>query len=138
MSIYRQESTLLTPVRTHLRRKGFFQQRPEMQFFEYSMDIYGYASRSDRTTAVELKIARWPRAFEQSLVYQLCADFVYMALPAEAAIRVDRLLIAEHGLGLIAVHRGPKCVVLIEAEPSQVIIPSYRDFYIALLTEESA
>jgi len=136
MPTFRNESALLEPVRGNLRRRGYRRQRSEVQFFEYSMDLYAYAAAKKTTTAVELKLARWMRAFEQALIYQLCADFVYLALPMPSAERVERALLARHGVGLIAVHPGPRCVVLLEAQQSTVIMPSYRDFYVRLMQEQ--
>lgn len=138
MQTFLRESALLEPVARYFRRKGFGRQRSEVQFFEYSMDLYGYASRTDCTMAVELKLQRWMRAFEQALVYQLCADFVSLALPFRAAQRVERPLLERHGLGLIGVHSGPRCAVLVPAERSTVVMPSYRNFYVALMQERLA
>ena len=136
MLTFRKESALLEPVRGNLRRRGYRRQRAEVQFFEYSMDLYAYAATKNTTTAVELKLDRWMRGFEQALIYQLCADFAYLALPMRAAERVERPLLARHGLGLIGVHPGARCVVLLEAQQSTVILPSYRDFYVRLMQEQ--
>lgn len=136
MPTFRKESALLGPVRGNLRRRGYRWQCPEVQFFEYSMDLYAYAPAKKTTTAVELKLHRWVRAFQQALIYQLCADFVYLALPMPAAGRVDCPLLAQNGLGLIGVHPGPRCVLLLEARQSTVVMPSYRDFYVRLMQEQ--
>lgn len=136
MPTFPKESALLEPVRRSLRRRGYRRQLPEVQFFEYRMDLYGYAATKNTTIAVELKLARWPRAFEQALLYQLCADFVYLALPTRAAERVDIPLLAQHGLGLIGIYPGPRCAVLLESQQSTVVMPSYRDFYIRLIQEQ--
>lgn len=136
MPTFHRESALLDPVRGSLRRRGYRWQRPEVQFFEYSMDLYAYAPTKKTTTAVELKLHRWTRAFQQALIYQLCADFVYLALPIRAAQRVDRPLLAQHGLGLIGVHPGPRCIVLLEAKQSTVVMSNYRDFYVRLMQEQ--
>lgn len=136
MPTFLKEAALLKPVSGNLRRRGYRCQRDEVQFFEYSMDVYGYAKKSDSTTAVELKLHRWMRAFEQALVYQLCADFVYLAMPIKSAARVEIPLLKRHGLGLIGVHPGRRCATLLEAEQSTVVMPSYRDFYIRLMQEQ--
>lgn len=136
MPVFRRESALLEPVRGNLRRRGYRRQRAEVQFFEYSMDLYAYAAAIKRTTAVELKLNRWMRAFEQAMIYQLCADLVYLALPMRAAERVERPLLEQYGLGLIGVHSEPRCVVLLEARQSTVVMPSYRDFYVRLMQEQ--
>jgi len=137
MQTFPRESSLLAPVQRSLKRRGFARQQDEVQFFEYSIDLYGYAAPAEMTIAVELKLTRWTRAFEQALVYQLCADHVYLALPWRAAKRVDISLLELHGLGLIGVQPGPRCVVLCSAQQSTVVIPSYRDFYVGLLKAAS-
>jgi hypothetical protein len=138
MVTFLEESELLDPVRSNLRRRGYRRQRDEVQFFEYSIDLYGYAAKNNRTMAVELKLRRWMRAFEQALIYQLCADFVYLALPTIGSKRVDMHLLKRHGLGLIEVRACGRCFGLLEAEQSTVVMPSYRDFYIRLMQERPA
>lgn len=138
MPTFRNESALLAPVQESLRRRGFGYLQCEVQFFEYSMDLYGYALPRQATVAVELKLSRWSRAFEQALIYQLCADFVYLALPWSAAKKVEVSLLQRHGLGLIGVQPGPRCVILCPAQQSTVVMPSYRDFYIGLLERACA
>ena len=135
MATFRRESALLEPVTGSLRHWGYSRTRTEVQFFEYSMDLYGYAIKPQKTTAVELKLTKWMRAFEQALIYQLCADVVYLALPMAAAQRVEVPLLKRHGIGLIGVDPGPRCVVLVPAEQSLVVMPSYRDFYVSLMQE---
>jgi hypothetical protein len=133
-----RESALLAPVQRSLRRRGFGHQQDEVQFFEYSIDLYGYAVQMQTTIAVELKLSRWTRAFEQALVYQLCADYVYLALPWGAAKKVEIPLLEQHGLGLIGIQPGPRCVVLCPAQQSPVIMPNYREFYVQLMEKACA
>lgn len=135
MASFLEESELFEPVSKSLHRRGYRRQSNEVQFFEYSMDLYGYAAKNDRTTAVELKLKRWKRAFEQALIYQLCADFVYLALPIESAQKVEIQLLKRHQLGLIGVHIDRGCVLLLAPEQSMVVMPTYRDFYVRLMQE---
>ena len=74
---------MLEPVSSYIRRKGFRKLVPEMQFYDFRMDIYGYSKSLDMTVAVELKLGNWHKAFEQTLIYMLCADIVYIAVPKE-------------------------------------------------------
>lgn len=133
MSSFKLEAELRLPVEASLRRRGYRRQRCEVQFFEYSMDLYGLATSTGSTVAVELKLSRWTRAFEQALVYQLCADLVYIALPWNATKKVEVSLLRQHGVGLIGVQPGPRCIVLCRAEQSRVVMPNYRDFYVELM-----
>lgn len=134
MKSFTKESALLPPVAGYMRRHGFSRQQEEMQFFDYSIDLYGFSKRDGKTTAIELKLERWTRALQQALIYQLCADLVYIALPAEVIDRVEQVSLAKHGIGLIAV-LPTRCTIVLDAIPSSVIIRSYRDFYIHLLQD---
>lgn len=134
MQTYLEEAALLEPVSGSLRRRGYRLQSEEVQFYDYSMDLYAYSPKSRATTAVELKLTRWKRAFEQALIYQLCADFVYLALPSSAASNVEVSLLARHGLGLISVRPG-HCRVIVQPRQSAVVMSSYRQFYVKLVRE---
>jgi hypothetical protein len=135
MLTFPTESSLLDPVRGAMRRKGYRRQQPEMQFFDYRIDLYGYAPSICSTVAVELKLKKWMRAFEQALIYQLCADYVYIALPAPSMRLIDSKLLCEHGIGLISVQPGPRCQTILPASPSSVVEPDYRNYYVDLLKE---
>jgi hypothetical protein len=135
MPTFREESALLEPVQGNFRRRGYRRQRDEVQFFEYSIDLYGYAAGLGSTMAVELKLNRWMRAFEQAIIYQLCADYVYLALPMRTVERVDKPLLKRHGIGLIGVHPGSRCVLVFDAIQSSVVMPTYRDYYVRLMQE---
>ena len=130
---FEKESSLLEPVRRHLYRKGVRHLESELQFFDYRLDVYGYSKACDSTFAVELKLKRWRRAFEQALIYQLCADFVSLALPATGASLVDADLLRKHGIGLISVQSARRCIRLIEPAQSRAIRPGYRRFYVDLV-----
>ncbi|HYE62975.1 MAG TPA: hypothetical protein VD997_13345 [Phycisphaerales bacterium] len=136
MRSFKKESSLVKPVRASLRRRGFRRVQQEVQFYEYSMDLYAYSKAQDTTTAIELKLTRWSRAFQQALIYQLCADFVYVALPMATVERVDKSLFECHGVGLIGVRPGPRCVTVIEPKRSNVLDAQYREFYVSLLQGE--
>lgn len=127
------ESALREPVRSALQRRGYQRQGDEVGFFEYKMDLYGFAPVHDFTVAVELKLRKWKRAFEQAVVYQLCADFVFLALPMSTALRVDVPLLEKHGLGLLGVAPDLSCHMLCEANQSTVVVPDYRRFYINMM-----
>jgi hypothetical protein len=127
------ESALVQPVRRHLYSSGVRKLQNEMQFYDYRLDIYGYSKRVNATYAVELKLKRWKRAFEQALIYQLCADFVYIALPSAGASLVDLPLLEAHGIGLIAVQTERRCVKVLASKQSDSVSEEYRKFYIDLV-----
>ena len=129
---FRTEHDLVLAVARYLRNQAFRLQMEEVPFYEYRMDMYGYSRRKDLTVAVELKLTRWSRAVEQALLYQLCSDLVYIAMPASAASRVDLPLLERHGLGLISVETH-RCCQVVAARPSPVLRQHYRDEYLAMV-----
>jgi len=131
------ESALFDPVASYTRRKGFRRQQAEVQFYEYRIDLYGYSRGRNETVAIELKLRDWKRAVEQALLYQLCADRVFIALPTRASSRVDAELLRQHGIGLIAISDSFRCVQIVPARPSSVVRGHYRDTYIEMLLEPS-
>jgi len=133
---FRREQELAEPVARYLRNRAFGLQGSEVAFFEYRIDIYGYSRRQDLTIAVELKMTKWPRAVEQALLYQLCSDLVYIAMPRKQVERVDVETLNAHGLGLIAVERG-RCEEVVPATRSHVVRKHYRETYLAMLQEGS-
>jgi hypothetical protein len=123
---HRKEAELTEPVARYFHRKGFRFQTTELQFYDYCIDIYGFSKAQNLTVSVELKIKNWRRAFEQSLVYQLCSDYVFMALPKETVHRVDQNMLVAEGIGLISVGTNNRCQVIIKPRPSYVISDSYK------------
>lgn len=126
MLSFSRESLLVGPVERHLRRQRFTAVYHEAPFGEYNIDLFGYSSSTRKAVAVELKLAKWQRAFEQALVYQLCADFAFVAMPRELIGRLPLPQFEEQGIGVIAVD-GRGCHVLVHAAQSPVIRPDYRE-----------
>lgn len=131
---FRREKQLESPVTRYLRNRDFTLQDLEVPFYEYRMDVYGYSHRSDLTVAVELKMARWGRAVQQALLYQLCSDLVYIAMPKRQTELVDVDVLREYGLGLISVEET-RCKEVISAVPSLVVREHYRQACLAILEE---
>ena len=132
----RREAALLAPVAEYVRRRGFVLQRPELPFYEYRIDLYGLSLKAKVTMAVELKLHRWRRALSQALIYQLCSDYVYIAMPSENLTAVDGSLLEGHGIGLISVTPIGRCATELMAKRSSEVRNYYRDAYITLLREE--
>ena len=78
---FSREQDLLLSVARYFRNQTFSLQLEEVPFYEYRMDMYGYSRRENLTVAVELKLKKWTRAMEQGILYQLCSDLVYIAMP---------------------------------------------------------
>jgi hypothetical protein len=133
MVSFDQESKLTDPIAAYVRRKSFRLQIRELQFYEYKIDIFGFSSQQNLTIAIELKLLRWRRAVEQALLYQLCADRVFIALPYENIGRVDTDILTMDGIGLLAVEKTGRCRMILDAKQSKVLRPHYRDVYVKLL-----
>ena len=133
MMRFENEAALLDPVSAYIRRKSFRKQDTELAFYEYRIDLYGYSRIQNLTVAIELKLLRWRRAWEQALLYQLCADFVFVALPTYVIPRVDTTLYERHGIGLLSVESKTRCRQILPAQPSREVREYYRDPYIASL-----
>ena len=132
---FSREQDLVHLVARYLRNRTFRRQLNEVPFFEYRIDMYGYSRQTDRTVAVELKLKKWNRAVEQALVYQLCSDFVYIAMPSDVTAVVKLEILDEYGLGLLSV--GPKrCRQILRPRPSSVLRRHYREQYLALISGE--
>jgi hypothetical protein len=97
------------------------------------MDLYGFNEQTQHTTAIELKLTKWTKAIQQAILYQLCADHVYIALPASAISRVDRCELDRLGVGLISVVSATCCTLVVPPARSHCVIAGYRDFYISLV-----
>lgn len=103
-------------------------QEKEVPFYDHRIDLYGYSPSSDCSIAVELKLRNWKRALQQALVYQLCSDYVYIAVPQSTAQRVDVEVLREHGIGLLSI-TDTNCIVALPAFPSPVVNPRYKAIY---------
>jgi hypothetical protein len=123
---FSRESQLLEPVARFAKRKGFYLQSAELPFYEYRIDLYGFSHKRDATIAVELKLNDWRRALEQTMLYQLCADLVYIAMPERSAMRVDKAELESNGIGLIAVRDSGNCACVLLAKPHDEVRQVYR------------
>jgi hypothetical protein len=129
----KREQDLLAPVSGFARRKGFRFQQAELPFFEYRIDLYGFSRPTSETIAIELKMTDWKRALYQSMIYQLCSDYVYIAVPLKSARRVDLSILEAHGVGLIVVDESLRCSIDLEAKKSSEVREYYREPYMELL-----
>jgi hypothetical protein len=126
MTRFSSESLLGRPVARYLRKKGFSRVRTELPFYERRIDLYGDGGGHGPTVAVELKLVKWRRGLIQALIYQLCADFSFLAVPSKTADRVDVALLREHGIGLLAVKNDGSCEERLSAACSDVLRSDYK------------
>jgi len=132
-----READLLQPIARYVHRKGYRWQALELPFYEYRIDLYGFCADTGTTLAVELKLARWKRALEQALVYQLCSDLVFVALPKKRIPKIPMQLFRDSGIGLISVGDDGTCRVELQAQLSFEVREHYRGDYIEMLRGEN-
>lgn len=131
-----KESSLLDPVTKYIKRMGFGLQAPELPFYERSVDIYGFSKITNKTIAIELKLHKWKKAIEQALLYQLCADEAYIAMPKKFIGRVNLDLLTKYGVGLISVSETGRCRKMVEAKQSSVLRIGYKNNHIDYLQRQ--
>ena len=136
--LFSRESALFDPVARYLSRKGFRWQMPELGFYEYRIDLYAFSPNEDLTIAVELKLGKWKRGVEQILLYQLCADLVYLAVPTTILHRVDQSLFTRYGLGLLTVDTPRRCRQIIPGHQSPELRNCYRERSLEMLQGQLA
>jgi hypothetical protein len=129
----RLEKHLYRPVSRFFGAQGFGLQYPEMGFYEYRIDLFAFCGKRNQTIAIELKLTKWKRAFEQAALYKLCSDLVYIAVPETTVRRIDSFLLRAHGIGLISVGKKGDCKEIISASQSDLMRLSYRDTFIRVM-----
>jgi hypothetical protein len=132
-----KEAQLLSPVAQYAKKRGFRLQLAEVPFYEYRIDLYGFSKSENATVAIELKLRDWGRALEQAMLYQLCSDFVYIAMPEDAANRVEIAQLEKEGVGLIAVQNTGECQCILSAQLHQEVRSFYRGHQIEYLRENA-
>jgi hypothetical protein len=75
----------------------------EVKHYEKRIDLVLLNDSTDEVWAVEAKTKDWLRAMSQAYVNLSTAHRSFIALHVDAIPRVDRRLLSDYGLGLIAV-----------------------------------
>jgi hypothetical protein len=132
---FSKEKQLLKPVAKFAQEQGFCLQECELPFYEYRIDLYGFSVHHNSTVAFELKLTDWRRALEQALLYQLCSDYVYIAMPERSAGKVDVTELKSQGIGLISVLESGGCFCLLPATIHSEVRQFYRSTQIEFLKE---
>ena len=126
-----REYMLLPVVEEHFCTV-YRKQKKEVPFYDHRIDLYGYSPSTDCSVAVELKLRDWKRALQQALVYQLCSDYVFIAVPESTVQRVKVEVLREHGIGLLAIS-DEKCSVVLPANLSTVVNSQYKAIFTAMM-----
>ena len=129
---HKLERELLAPVMHFLVTLGCSKVVSELRFFDRGIDVYGVMpTRPKKTYAVELKLTDWPRALQQAAVYQLCADFCYIAVPKRSIANLDFKPFRETGIGILSVRPDGSVGIIMEPIQSTEV----RVDYVAALTK---
>ena len=97
------ENDLVEIVRTTFSRRGFLV-NTEVPMLSKRIDILCMNPDTNDVIAIEAKLQKWKRAFQQALTYRLCSNLVYIAIHHEFSHRVNIELLQKHGVGLIVVN----------------------------------
>jgi len=133
MTLPKKEASLVVPASQYYRRRGYRHQWRELQFFEYSIDLYVYNKNTDISIGIELKLKDWRRAITQAMLYSLCADMVMVCVPKLTARLVDVHILKECGIGLLSYEGRGLCRQLIVPKRSQMVRKDFRDHYVDFL-----
>lgn len=122
---YRFESELYQPVMRYFKNRSFTSQRVEAEFFDRRIDLYAFSKKLNKSVAVELKLSNWKKALNQALIYQLCSDYVYLAMPSKSMNSVEINRIKSYGVGIIAVYNSGFCKRILPAKRSKHVKKDY-------------
>ncbi|SRR6266487_228567 len=127
MNLRTKETKLKGPVMHFLRGLGCDQLKAEITLVDRGIDVYGVRTGTQPLSyAVELKLRNWQKAIRQAAIYQLCADYCYVAMPDVKAGVLDLGFFEAAGVGLLAVDLGSKQVKVLSApRKSSVKCPIY-------------
>ena len=123
--IYKYEKELHSFIKRYFKSKSFISYE-ELRFYERRIDIVAYSSKFSQVIAIEAKLINWRKAFQQALIYQLCSDLVYVAMPRERFGHLDTEKFRQRGIGFLAIYSSGRCRQLIAPIMSQNIHHNYR------------
>ena len=132
---FSKEQQLYKPVRRYFKNRSYSIQSIEVGFYEHSIDLFALSKSKKETIAVELKLKNWRKALQQTLIYQLCSDFVCVAMPKENIKQEAINEFSKFGIGVIAIYPSGYCRSLLEPFKSSVVRKKYRSRFIGLYGE---
>ncbi len=125
------ETVIVAKCSKHFAGKGYAV-TAEVPIGRKVADLYCVHRQSGECVAVEAKLRDWPAAVTQALVYQLGADRVFIAMPADVVGRVRLEELATHGIGLLSVSEK-KVRLVLDAEQSAVRRPMFVQRAVSVL-----
>jgi len=89
------------------------------------IDLLCVSRESKDIVAIEVKVKNWKKAFQQAVIYRLCADEVYVALWHKYAHRANLDLFESCGIGLLKVNNSVE--VTQPARKNGMVQPSLKE-----------
>ena len=123
---YKEEKELYSSIKGYFINKSFRYSCEEIRFYERRIDIATYSNHKQQVISVEAKLTNWLKAFQQALIYQLCSDLVYVAMPKEKFNCINQYLFKKNGIGFLAVYSSGRCRELISPKLSESLRDHYR------------
>ena len=123
---YRYEVNLYHYIKRYFKNKSF-KSYEEFHFYERRIDILAYSPKKGEIISVEAKLTNWNKAFHQALLYQLCSDFVYVAMPKKKFKCIDQENFRKKGIGFLAIYESGRCQELIQPSQYKGLRSYYRD-----------
>ena len=114
-------------IARYFKHKSFTFQEEEFYFYERKIDVLAYSQKNELVVAVEAKLADWKKAFRQASLYQLCSDFVYVAMPRSKFESINREQFKERGIGFLAIYESGRCQELINPSRHTGLRSYHRD-----------
>ena len=127
---FKKEQQLYKPIEGFLKNKKYSHIYSELEFYEYRIDLFGYSKSNYMAVSVELKLKDWRKALQQGLIYQLCSDYVYIAMPKSFLHNKAINEISKFGIGIISVYPSGYCRTTLEPQASPVVKNQYKTWFI--------
>ena len=122
MVLATSENKLKGPVLHFLKGMGCDKLKTEIILIDRGIDVFGLRTgRKPLSYAVELKLQNWQKAIRQAAIYQLCADYSFVAMPIDKASSLDLELFNASGVGLLAVNPDSQRVKVLSAAKRSVV-----------------
>lgn len=112
------EKEMFSALKSYFNAKNF-EVYEEVRFFSKKIDIICINKDSEEIIAVEMKVKKWKKALQQSLINQVCADKVYVAFWHEniEAIKKCRDLFEKYGVGVLEVNSSIIPIIPAKSSP---------------------
>lgn len=95
-----KEEDLVSKVKAFFVKRGFKTYK-EVRIRARRIDLVSI--KDDKLLAIEVKVNNWKRAFQQAIVYRLCADKVYVAIWHPSIENINKSRYEEYGIGILSI-----------------------------------